>query len=265
MRAVRLLEYAISKEPKKVLDIAVGKGNHARGFICQGAQVTGLDLTEAPIVHPLYDHIQSPYETADIGDRQWDMIWCCHTLEHIPNVQHFLVHLRKWLKDDGWLVISVPTQRQNRIHIGHLTLWSPALLIYNLVCSGWDCKEAKWYTESNTVGLIVQKKDEVDDEGHTSLPSEATWFNKYTPLLINHCDAAWLPNNWHEDTLYRDPDPPHITIGTRTSTLPPLDSRPFGPNPGFRKEPGITSQHGLAHGSNSHTTDHQQRQEESDP
>jgi SAM-dependent methyltransferase len=242
MRAVRLLEFAISLRPETVLDIAVGPGKHAVSFISNGSKVTGLDITEAKIEHSDYDHIQSPYETADIGDRQWDMIWCCHTLEHMSNVQHFLIHLYKWLKDDGWLAISVPTQRQNRMHIGHLTTWSPALLIYNLVCAGWDCRKARWYTESNTIALIVQKTKLASDEGRTGLPSEVSWFNKYTPRRINHCDAAWLPNNWHEETLFRDPDPPHVTIGATKTTLPPLDFRPFGPNPNFRKAPFVKDQ-----------------------
>ena len=241
MRATRLLEYAISKEPDSVLDIAVGPGKHAIGFLSNGSTVTGMDLTEAKITHPLYNHIQSPYETADIGDGQWDMIWCCHTLEHVSNVHHFLRHLYKWLKEDGYLAISVPCQRQNRIHIGHLTLWTPAHLIYNLVCAGWDCKEAEWYTGANTIGLIVRKTKEVDEDGRTGLPSEAGWFNKYTPMIINHNDAAWLPNNWHEDTSLRLEDPSHVVVGVTRTNLPPYESRPFGPNPNFRKEPGNAS------------------------
>lgn len=241
MRAVRLLEYAIDLKPKKVLDISVGPGNHARGFICNGTQVTGLDITPAPIVHPLYDHIQSPYETAEIGERQWDMVWSCHTLEHVPNVQHFLIHLRKWLKEDGCLAISVPTNRQNRLHIGHLTLWTPAHLIYNLVCAGWDCKKAIWYTGASSIGLVVQKTIEVDDTGRTGMPSEAAWFNKYTPMLINHCDAAWLPNNWHEDTSLRFEDPSHVVIGQTKTTLEPYELLQYGPNPKLRKPPILES------------------------
>lgn len=237
MRAVDLLEYAITKRPETVLDVAVGPGKHAVSFIANGSKVTGMDLTPAGIRHPNYEHIASPYETADVGDRQWDMIWSCHTLEHVSNVQHFLMHLYKWLKKDGWLAIAVPPTRQNRLHIGHLTLWTPAHLIYNLVCSGWDCKKARWYTSESTIGLIVQKTEEVDINGRTGLPSEAAWFNQYTPMVINHCDAAWLPNNWHENTPYRLPDPSHVTIGVTKTTLPPLESLAFGPNPGFRKPP----------------------------
>ena len=237
MRAVRLLEYAISKKPDTVLDLAVGPGKHAVGFLSNGSSVTGMDVTPAKIIHPVYDHIQAPYETAEVGDRQWDMIWCCHTLEHIPNVQHFLVHLYKWLKEDGYLAISVPNSRQNRLHVGHLTLWTPAHLIYNLVCSGWDCKEAEWYTGASTIGLIVKKTKEVDDTGRTGLPSEAVWFNKYVPTLISHCDAAWLPNNWHEETALRVEDPSQVVVGYTKTSLPPYELRPFGPNPAFRKEP----------------------------
>jgi 2-polyprenyl-3-methyl-5-hydroxy-6-metoxy-1,4-benzoquinol methylase len=146
MRATRLLEYAISQKPETVLDIAVGPGRHAQCFIANGAKVTGVDIKNPTFEHENYEHIKAPYEELDLGGRQYDMIWCCHTLEHIPNVQHFLLHLASWIKEGGWLAISVPPQA-DRLHVGHMSLWTPAHLVYNLICAGWDCREAVWYTE----------------------------------------------------------------------------------------------------------------------
>jgi len=237
MKAVRLLEYALTKEPYKVLDVGCGKGEHVKTFLGEGCKVAGLDVTEAPLEHEFYDHIKSTYENVDMGGRQFDMIWCCHTLEHIPNVQHFLITLWNWLADDGYLAITVPTDRQGRIHIGHATLWTPALLIYNLITAGWDCREAKWYTEYRSIGLIVQKTELVDNRGHTGMPDEVYWLNKYTPVVLQTGNAAWLQNNWHEDTEQRIPDPPAITIGAVETDLPPLYPSSFGPNPKFRKPP----------------------------
>jgi len=234
MKAVRLLEHALTKEPESVLDVGCGAGEHARVFIGHGSQVTGLDVCEAAFEHESYEHIESPYENVEL-DRKFDMIWCSHTLEHIPNPQHFLITLWNWLADDGWLAIAVPTDRQDRIHVGHATLWNPALLMYNLITAGWDCRGAEWYTEYRSIGLIVQKTEMVDNKGHTGMPDEDGWLNKYTPVPLNHGFSAWLENNWHEDTGQRVPDPPMITIRALETNLPPLYPLGFGPNPELRK------------------------------
>lgn len=238
MRAIRLLEYAIDLSPKTVLDIASGaRSKHAICFISNGSKVTGVDLSQSNLKHDDYEHIQGAYETIEL-DKKFDMIWCCHTLEHIPNVQHFLVHLWNWLEDDGYLAISVPPSSQNRLHVGHMSIWTPAHLVYSLVCAGWDCRHAKWYTEYMTIGLIVQKTKEVDYDGRTGMPSETLWLNQYTPIIVNHEDSAWWPNNWHEETVPVVKDPPHVTTGFQQTNLPPETLMPFGPNPDLRKPPG---------------------------
>jgi len=235
VRSVKLLEYALTLEPDTVLDLAVGTGMHAIAFLGNGLDVTGVDLTPAKIRHPQYKHYQAPYEELEL-DEQFDMVWSSHTLEHIPNAQHFLMHLRKWTKDGGYLAISVPPARQDRLHIGHLSLWTPAHLVYNLIKAGWDCTEALWYTEYCTIGLIVQKTKEVNFTGETGMPNEALWLNQYTPLTVGHEDAAWWPNRWHEDLEPRVPDPPHVTIGQLETTLPPLVKLSYGPNPKLREK-----------------------------
>ena len=113
MRAVRLLEHAVAQKPETVLDVGVGKGQHAFTFLAQGCRVTGLDVAPPQFEHPLYEHVHSGYELVDFGDQQFDMIWCSHTLEHIPNIQHFLIHLRKWLKP----VVGYLLQYQPRVRI----------------------------------------------------------------------------------------------------------------------------------------------------
>ena len=237
MRAVRLLEFAMSKKPATVLDVGGGQhGSHAIAFLGQGAKVTGIDVRSQrrPLEHPNYEQILSPYEKVDLGDRRFDMVWCSHVLEHVPNAQHFLIFLRHWLKDDGWLAIAVPTSRQNRLHIGHLSLWTPAHLVYNMICAGWDCKDAQWYTEYMTIGLIVQKKPDIDLSWRTSLPGEMTGLNNFTPRYIHHEDGAWWGNRWPEPfEANRIVDPPTVTLGYQTS-LEPEVRLPFGPNPAFR-------------------------------
>ena len=243
MRATRLLREAISKDPKTVLDIAVGTGKHAHCFLAQGTEVTGLDVTYPPLEHENYEHIQQSYEEFALAkpnmpaykDRKWDMIWCCHTLEHMPNVQSFLISLHEWLEEDGWLFIAVPPAEQNRLHIGHLSLWTPAHLVYNLICAGWDCRDARWYTEYCSIGLMLQNKPEIDLSWRSGSPKEIYGLNTYSPRQIKHNDGAWWGNNWHEETMPRVPDPPFVTVGLSKTNLPPETQLAFGPNPELRK------------------------------
>jgi SAM-dependent methyltransferase len=239
MRAVRLLEYALTKKPETVLDVGSGNGDHALAFLGQGAKVTGIDVRDSRITNANYEYIQSPYEKINLEDRRFDMVWCSHTLEHVPNAQHFLIWMRRWLKEDGWLAIAVPTSRQNRLHIGHLSLWTPAHLVYNLVCAGWDCKHAQWYTEYLTIGLIVQKGPDIDLSWRTSLPAEIFGLNQFTPISVHHEDGAWWGNRWPEEfEASRIQDPPTVTIGTARTTLPPQVQLAYGPNPSLRKKNG---------------------------
>jgi len=242
MRAVRLLEDAISKGPETVLDVAVGTGKHAQAFISTGSHVTGIDLTEAPCEHPNYTHLHNSFEVAVHNDlfetAPFDMIWSCHTLEHMPNVQAFLTGLHKLLKDDGWLYIAVPPFEMDRMHIGHLTYWTPAILIYNLICAGWDCRDAMWYTEYCSIGLCVQNKPEIDLSWRTGMPGECVELNQYTPRSMLPEHGAWWSNNWHEETDQRAADPPGVTAGLQHTNLPPKVQLAFGPNPALRKEPG---------------------------
>ena len=251
MRAVRLLEYALTKKPEKVLDVGVGMGRHAIPFLGQGAKVVGLDVRGQPFDHPNYTHAQGPVEYANLTEpggyneeiddlemvpAQFDLIWCSHTLEHIPNVQAFLIKLRNWLKPGGWLMLAVPNALQDRIHVGHLTLWTPAHLVYNLICAGWDCSDALWYTDYLTIGLAVQKVDDIDLSWRTSLPNEVIELNRYTPILMHNEDGAWWGNNWPEPfETERAPDPPGVTIGLDKSTLPPVVKLAYGPNPKLRE------------------------------
>jgi len=238
MRSVDLLRLAMTTNPESVLDVGSGLGSHSIGFISGGAKrVLGLDPVFQGIEHENYEHINDAYEIADIGDEQFDVVFSAHVIEHIPNVQHFLIHLHKWVKDGGYLAIAAPTSRQNRLHIGHLTLWTPAHLMYNLVCAGIDCSDAYWYTSEMSIGVLVQKKPPISLNWRTSLPNEFKALNEFMPKQVLHEDGAWWGNNWPvEIEVDRAPDPPMVTLGVTKTNLPPEQQLAFGPNPELRKK-----------------------------
>ena len=245
MHGIELLKYALTKNPKRVLDLGVGHGHHAKAFIANGAEVVGVDVRDAPHKHDKYSHVQMPIELLETKEDapKYDLVWFCHTLEHMPNVQAILVNIAEWLEDDGYLCVAVPTSSQDRLHIGHLTLWTPAHLVYNLICAGWDCREAKWYTSYQTIGLCVQKRRIKDMTWRTGMPSEEKKLNEFSPVHISHECGAWWGNNWPNDTQGRTPDPPNVTIGACKTNLQPQVQLAYGPNPALRKSPGASWRH----------------------
>ena len=240
MSRIDLLQDALTKNPETVLDLGVGSGVHAKAFIANGASVVGVDVKDPPHEHKQYAHSQTPVEFLEPADdsEPYDMVWCSHLLQLLPNVQAFLVQIDTFLKDDGWLYIAVPCNDQSRFHVGHLTLWTPALLVYNLICAGWDCSGAKWYTSYDTIGLCMQKKRIKDMSWRTGTTDELVHLNEYSPATMKHEHGAWWGNNWPTETDGRVTDPPLVTSGVVSTNLPPKVQLAFGPNPLLRKEPG---------------------------
>lgn len=48
-------------------------------------------------------------------DNSFDVIYCSHVLEHIPNDRAAMSELRRVLKKDGWAIILVPITREKTI------------------------------------------------------------------------------------------------------------------------------------------------------
>ena len=134
-----------------VLDIGCGMGAHTKCFQEAGKTVTTVDSN---IVYK--PDILGDFNTADIKE-QYDLVWCCHVLEHQQNVGSFLKKIFSVLKDGGVLAITVPPMKPQIVG-GHLTVWNAGLLAYNLILAGFDCSEAAVSTYGYNVSLVVKKK-----------------------------------------------------------------------------------------------------------
>jgi SAM-dependent methyltransferase len=184
----RLLELPI----ESVLILGVHTGKEAQRFIEAGKQVTGVDLL--PPYRKGYEHIRGRFEDVELG--QYDAALSSHMLEHVTDVGAVLRKLRQVVKPDGWLGLVVPGYPQDEFFVGHLTLWTPALLLYNLVFAGWNCRDAKYYTSEGRhhVGVLVQNRP-VSLEG---LGWDAQMdVQKYMPVPFVHKMSAWLPDRFN--------------------------------------------------------------------
>lgn len=132
-----------------VLDIGSGDGTHAALFREMGKDVTTVDISWPA------DHVGR--YTAIALPQQYDLIWCCHVLEHQTSVSAFLGKIAIDLKIGGYLVVTVPPMKPEIVG-GHVSLWNAGLLLYNLILAGLDCSEARIKTYGYNISVIVRYK-----------------------------------------------------------------------------------------------------------
>ena len=164
MYANLILGYLIKNyEFTTVLDVGSGAGEQAKYFLDAGKNVTCIDygnsvyFKEYPSKLNLILCDFNSYETSS----QFDLLWCSHILEHQRNVGLFINKCYSLTNDNGILCITVPPLKNNIVG-GHLTLWNPGLLLYNLIINGIDCSEAVCFKHGYNISVVVRKKPKID-------------------------------------------------------------------------------------------------------
>lgn len=142
-----------------VLDIGSGAGDHAAILEAAGKKVTRFDFGKSRA----FDS-EGESDKTIIGDyltykfsQEFDCIWASHVLEHTVFTHEFLVKLTKDCRPNGTIVITVPPAKAQLVG-GHVTLWTPALLLYRAVLAGIDCSNAKIMRYGYNISLIAQNK-----------------------------------------------------------------------------------------------------------
>jgi 2-polyprenyl-6-hydroxyphenyl methylase/3-demethylubiquinone-9 3-methyltransferase len=100
----------------RVLDIGCGGGILSEAMARRGAEVTGIDMGEAPLsvaeLHLLESKLQINYEQTSAEEYatrhagEFDVVTCLEMLEHVPEPAHIIGACRKLLKPEGHLFVS---------------------------------------------------------------------------------------------------------------------------------------------------------------
>jgi SAM-dependent methyltransferase len=139
------LRHCLQLAAVDVLDVGSGGGHHAAAFAASGANVTCVDYGTS-----IYAQESTPTGGVTVvnvdfaqwaPDRQYDLVWASHVLEHQRNPGHFIDRLIACCKPEGRICIIVPTPHR-RLWGGHVTLWTPGLLAYNIALAGVDLSDA---------------------------------------------------------------------------------------------------------------------------
>lgn len=159
--AQAILESAVKNIPfQTVLDIGAGECIQAEYFRSIGKKVKTCDLADTNGAHcsnqKKYD-FQGKFLDADFGGERFDFVFSSHTLEHQRNVGLFIDKMLSLVNDSGYICVVVPI-RKPFITGGHLTLWNPGILLYNLVAAGIDCSESYVHQLDYDICVIVKVK-----------------------------------------------------------------------------------------------------------
>lgn len=192
-QSVRARAFALSLSPGSVLDVGAGSLIHSDFFRQAGLDVTAIDMG----LSTYFEHSNSVVSSGikfiidDFNNfrssEKWDLVWASHVLEHQRNPGYFLEKLISHCAENGHLVVTVPLPHRN-LWAGHLSTWSPGILIYNLVLCGIDCSNAEVIQGNSEFSICVSPK-KID------LPRNLAYDQGDLEKLSN-----FLPDWVHEDS-----------------------------------------------------------------
>ena len=97
-----------------MLDLGCGAGRFLRALRDAGADPVGVELSAqaAERAHQNVPGVDVRLLTEDgsipLGHGEVDLIWCSEVLEHIPDVGHALLEMRRVLRRGGRALLTVP-------------------------------------------------------------------------------------------------------------------------------------------------------------
>lgn len=149
------LDFALKLKPRSVLDIGAGRNlTYTKRFLRAGSHVTAVDFVDIEFDHENLDYRQVLFDDYK-SDKRFDLVWCSHVMEHMPNTGLFLEHLLSLTGD--WLFLTVPPMKR-KIVGGHVALFNAGLVMYRLVLAGQDCKKASVFAENYGITVVVRRK-----------------------------------------------------------------------------------------------------------
>lgn len=96
-----------------VLDIGPGKGFMVKLFLSWGLKVSCVDIDS--VLSAEFQKAGCDFKVADLrkdslpyADNTFDLIWCSHVIEHLPDPLHLLSECLRVLRPGGVLVIRTP-------------------------------------------------------------------------------------------------------------------------------------------------------------
>lgn len=134
----------------KIIDVGAGvKEDHTRILRSYGHSVDTCDFYDSATYYGDFNQVDIPVT--------YDGVWSAHCLEHQLNVNQYLKKINSITNEGGVVCVTVPPLK-HLIVGGHVSLWNPGLLLYNMILAGFDCYDAKVLRYGYNISVVVRKK-----------------------------------------------------------------------------------------------------------
>lgn len=192
-RSIYAFDHAITLRPDTVLDVGSGGGVHADLFKKAGCRVLCIDFgtsiyAQSKVINEL-DVLEIDFYNYE-STNKFDLVWASHVLEHQRNIGIFIEKLIAFCSDHGSICITVPDPHRT-LWGGHLSIWSPGILAYNIVLCGVDLSKAYFVRGSDEFSIFFKPI-------RVSLPSNLTYdsgdlikLSKFLPDKLTENSDPW--------------------------------------------------------------------------
>ena len=92
----------------KLLDIGAGTGDFLVVAKNDGWDATGIEPSEKAKSIAINKGVNFENNLSDLKDHSFDVITMWHVLEHVPNLEEYILELKRLLKSTGTILIAVP-------------------------------------------------------------------------------------------------------------------------------------------------------------
>ncbi len=96
---------------KELLDIGAGTGDFINICKNNGWSVTGVEPSKKANKIASTKNLVLKKDLEEIEGKEYDVITMWHVLEHIPNLESYILKLKELLKENGVLIIAVPNYK----------------------------------------------------------------------------------------------------------------------------------------------------------
>jgi 2-polyprenyl-3-methyl-5-hydroxy-6-metoxy-1,4-benzoquinol methylase len=175
---------SFNTQTKTILDVGCGTGEFLK--LCQenNWQVAAVEPNiNARTLAEKKLEIKIPADLLEIKNKQFDVISLWHVLEHVPNLNEYIIQLEKLLKPNGSLIIAVPNHESYDAHY------------YQEFWAAYDVPRHLWHFSKKSITLlfesinmkVVKIKPMKFDSFYVSLLSEKNKTGKSNPFR-----AFWI-------------------------------------------------------------------------
>jgi 2-polyprenyl-3-methyl-5-hydroxy-6-metoxy-1,4-benzoquinol methylase len=189
------LNYVKKFNPLTFLDVGSKGGYHAKEMMINGSKVTCIDygkstysketkIDNLKIINIDFNKFKPP------DQEKYEMVWASHILEHQRIIGLFLEKLIKCCSENGHICITVSDPHINLLG-GHVSMWSPGLLCYNIVLCGIDISNSIFIRGTNEFSIFFRPIK-------FTLPGDLSYdfgdlkkLSQYLPQKFNENSNSW--------------------------------------------------------------------------